>query len=81
MYKFLLWVTAFFLIASSTYAGDIRYGYNGQGNYVPIEVNNQRIEYGYNGQGNYVPTSVGGEKIGYGYNGQGNYVPISFGGY
>ena len=56
MYKFLLCVATVLLITSSVYAGNIRYGYNGRGDYVPVEVNNQRVEYGYKGRGDYVPT-------------------------
>ena len=37
--------------AASVYAGNIRYGYNPQGEYVPVEIDGKKVEYGYNPQG------------------------------
>ena len=30
---------------------EIRYGYNAQGQYVPVQVGNERVKYGYNAYG------------------------------
>ncbi|MCM1003579.1 MAG: hypothetical protein NC408_04485 [Candidatus Gastranaerophilales bacterium] len=76
MQKFVC-LLASLLLAIPVFADNINYGYNSQGQYVPISVGNQRINYGYNAQGNYVPTSVGNTQINYGYNSRGQYVPTS----
>ena len=56
------------------YSQDVEYGYNMQGQYVPVAIGGERIEYGYNMQGQYVPVAIGDRKIQYGYNMQGQYV-------
>ena len=61
-------------------AGNINYGYNAQGDYVPTSIKGERIQYGYNARGDYVPTSIGNKKIDYGFNAKGDYVPTSIGG-
>ena len=60
-YFSLICVSAF--LASAAFAGDIRYGYNNQGEYVPIEIDGQRVEYGYNNQGEYVPIAIGNKRV------------------
>lgn len=37
----------------------IQYGYNAQGNFVPVSVGGQRIHYGYNPYGEFVPKYIG----------------------
>lgn len=37
----------------------IEYGYNAQGNYVPMYIGGQKIHYGYNSYGEFVPLSIG----------------------
>lgn len=37
----------------------IQYGYNAQGDYVPMSVGGQRIHYGYNPYGDFVPMYIG----------------------
>ena len=68
--------TTFILIFATSFvqAQDIEYGYNMQGQYVPIAIGGEKIEYGYNMQGQYVPVAIGDRKIQYGYNIQGQYV-------
>ena len=56
------------VFSCSAYAGDIEYGYNTKGDYVPVAINGKRIEYGYNTKGEFVPISIGNERIEYGYN-------------
>lgn len=62
------------LTISFVQAQNVEYGYNMQGQYVPIAIGEEEIEYGYNMQGQYVPVAVGGRNIEYGYNMQGQYV-------
>ncbi len=69
-------IFSFFIPAVN--ATDIQYGYNAQGDYVPMSVGNNTINYGYNAQGDYVPMSIGNKHINYGYNSQGDYVPVSY---
>ena len=68
------------MVALPVLAGSIQYGYNANGDYVPISINGQRVQYGYNAHGDYVPTSIGGQRVQYGYNANGDYVPTSIGG-
>jgi len=49
-------------------AGDIQYGYNAHGNYVPVKIDGENIDYGYNAKGDYVPVKIGNKSIQYGYN-------------
>ena len=68
--------TAVILIFATGFAQaqDIEYGYNMQGQYVPVAIGGEKIEYGYNMQGQYVPVAIGERRIQYGYNMQGQYV-------
>ena len=68
-----------FLPWNNAFAGDIKYGYNAKGDYVPTSINGEQIHYGYNAKGDYVPKSVGNTRINYGYNAKGDYVPTSYG--
>ena len=76
MIKCSLFVVSFLFVANQAFAGNIRYGYNAKGDYVPTEIDNKQVEYGYNAKGDYVPTKVGNDNIDYGYNAKGDYVPI-----
>ena len=67
------------LLTGVAYAGNIEYGYNANGDYVPTKINGKRVDYGYNANGDYVPTKVGNDRIDYGYNANGNYVPTNIG--
>lgn len=60
-------------------AGNIVYGYNAHGDYVPTEIDGKKVTYGYNAHGDYVPTAIGNDNIDYGYNAHGDYVPTSVG--
>ena len=46
------------IFVSVAYAGNIQYGYNAQGDYVPTSIGGSRINYGYNAQGDYVPVDI-----------------------
>ena len=82
MKKILLTLFSFFIFCIvPVFAGNIQYGFNAQGDYVPQSIGDQRVQYGFNSQGNYVPQSVGDQRIQYGFNAQGKYVPVSVGGY
>ena len=60
MKKFLCGLALVLMTAGNAAAGNIQYGYNGNGDYVPTSINGQRVEYGYNGNGDYAPRSIGG---------------------
>ena len=62
----LVFFSIFVFSVSFVFAGDIRYGYNSHGNYVPVSIDGNRINYGYNSHGEYVPISVGDERLRYG---------------
>ena len=79
MFRILSVFFAFVLSTASAIAGNIIYGYNAQGDYVPIEIDGQKVEYGYNAQGDYVPTAIGKNRVEYGYNAQGDYLPTAIG--
>ena len=79
MKYFVLIFCALMISGNNALAGNIEYGYNGRGDYVPLAIDGERVEYGYNGRGDYVPTSIGGKNINYGYNGRGDYVPTAVG--
>lgn len=79
MKNLLFFLLSALLFTSPSFAGNIRYGYNSRGEYVPTEIDGQNVDYGYNSRGEYVPTSIGGKKIDYGYNSRGEYVPTSVG--
>ncbi|MBO6290345.1 MAG: hypothetical protein J6N45_08500, partial [Alphaproteobacteria bacterium] len=74
MKKFLMIFAVAMLWTNLAKAGNIEYGYNAQGLYVPIKIDGQKVDYGYNSQGDYVPTKIGDNKVDYGYNSQGDYV-------
>ena len=60
MYKFIFICASIIFICETAEAGNINYGYNNRGDYVPTSVGSDRIGYGYNNRGDYVPTSIGG---------------------
>jgi len=43
------------LLSNSVFAANVHYGYNAQGDYVPLSVNGQHIQYSYNAAGDFVP--------------------------
>lgn len=47
-YNLLIWI--FMFTITSTFAGNIQYGYNAQGDYVPTSINGNQVQYGYNAQ-------------------------------
>ena len=55
------------LLSFPASAGNVRYGYNAQGEYVPMQVEGKDIRYGYNAKGEYVPMKVGNDAIQYGF--------------
>ena len=80
MSKYKWWVAAVVTLAAFTaQAGDIRYGYNAKGEYVPVEIDGQQVDYGYNAKGEYVPVKIGNQQIDYGFNAKGDYVPTKVG--
>ena len=65
MLRFCCLILVFALNTTAVRAGNIQYGYNARGEWVPVSVDGERIEYGYNARGDYVPTAVGNNRIDY----------------
>ena len=45
MYKVFLYLAVVFFVFGNANAGDIKYGYNNRGDYLPVEVNDKKVEY------------------------------------
>lgn len=75
-------LSLFFIICFSVsiaIAENIQYGYNANGEYVPVSVGNKKVEYSYNARGEYKPSSIGGRRIRYNYGSNGMYLPTMIG--
>ena len=51
MKKIICLIFTIIFFTSISFAGNVKYGYNAKGQYVPTSIDGKRVKYGYNAKG------------------------------